>query len=383
MKKIHISRKMYIIAIVTFFVLAILGSTIFFFIQVGDKWYESAELSKIEIGNQSLNDIEINGEEGLIYVTKLNQGFDIYDIEDPTDPTLVGNLTNLGGLNRGLFYSDNQIFLLASKSLHIIDVSDPTSPEMLGNYTTYENVQNVWVVDDVAYLMTFNWFRVLDISNHADITELYSLQMHYGDHDIVVRDNVAFVATNLDGLAIFDVTDPSQPQILTELKKYGDGFNRLETYAKAVRLDGDRLYIVDGIHGLVSFDISNISAPVKLFKYVSGTPPAYFAVHDNLVYYPNLLTGIELVDISDPENVELRGITPSRYLTTAVVVYNDIAVSISTEGVSLTSIAEGEGWNPKKKIIALESLKGLWTGIGVITVVMYLLYKVQNSDLLE
>ena len=371
------------VAIATFFIFAALGSTIFFFTQVNDKWYDPVEISRIEIGDQSLNDIAINEEEDLIYVTKLYRGFDIYDIGDPTIPTRIGSFANYEQLNRRIFYSDDRIYLLASRSLYIIDVTDPTSPEMLGNYTTYENVQNVFVVGDIAYLVTYNWFRVLNISSPANIMVLYSTEMHFGDHDVVVRDNIAFVASNVDGLVIFNVHNPNQPQIITTLKQYGDGPLWGVTRTKAVRLDGDYVYIVDGVHGLISFDITNFSAPVKRFKYVSGPPPDYFAVQGDLAFYPNPQTGVEIVDISNLEKIEIRGTTPSRYLTKAVIIYGDIAISVSTEGVSITEIVEGDGWNPWKLEVALNSLEGLWKGIGIVTIVGYLLYRVQKSDLLE
>ena len=317
MTKIHIPRKYYIIAIASFLIITALGSTVFFFNNVAEKWYDPNELYQIPIGDRSLSDIEIDA--NLIYVTKLYEGFEIFNIEDPTNPTSVGNFTNSGQLNRGVFYLEDRIFLLASHSLLIVNVSDPSSPEALGTYTTYENVQNVYVIDDVAYLMTFNWFRVLNISNPASISLLFSLQMHFGDHDVFVRDNIAYVASNLDGLVIFNVTNPSQPQRITALRLYGEGFNYLETWTHAVRVDGSRLYIVDGVHGLVAFDITNISSPVKLFRYVSGPPPDHIAIQGNNVFYPNRQTGVEIVDVSDPENIELLGTTPSRYLTSGVV----------------------------------------------------------------
>ncbi|MHA1746478.1 MAG: LVIVD repeat-containing protein [Promethearchaeota archaeon] len=382
MKKIHIPRKVYIKAVASFFILATLGSAAFFFIQVGEKWYDPVEISRIEIGEQKLSDIEINEEDGLIYVTKFYRGFDIYNITDPTNPTRTAFHANLGELNQRIYYADDRIFLSASRSLYIIDVSDPTSPERLGNFTTYESVQNVDVVGDILYLTTYNWFRVLDISNPANITILSSLQLHFGDHDVVVRDKIAFVASNLDGLLIFNVTDPSNPHLITKLWKYGTGVLYSVTRTKAVRLDGENLFVVDGVHGLVSFDITNISSPVKRFKYVSGPPPDYFAIQDDIAYYPNSHSGVEIVDISDPENIVVRGTTRSRYLTSAVVMYGEIAISISTEGVSLSEIVEGKGFNPWKLDIALDSLEGLWKGIGVISIVSYLLYRVQKSDLL-
>jgi hypothetical protein len=68
-----------------------------------------------------------------------------------------------------------------------------------------------------------------------------------------VRGTTAFVSDGLRGLAIVDVTDPRQPQLL--------GRAAIDGQARGLDLDGDHAYVAAGAGGLVVVNVADLRAP--------------------------------------------------------------------------------------------------------------------------
>lgn len=101
----------------------------------------------------------------------------------------VINLSNLtvksylitGGEGRSIFYNNKKIYIGLEKAtgpeFQIFDVTYPEFPFWLGAFETNTVVSSIFVKDRLAYLATGegNQFRILDVSNPANIFELGSL----------------------------------------------------------------------------------------------------------------------------------------------------------------------------------------------------------------
>jgi hypothetical protein len=112
-------------------------------------------------------------------------------------------------------------------------------------------------VDDdkhIAYIGNGISFEALDITTPADIKVLSKTLLPYKIYDIFITANYAYVATNLDGLRIIDI---SNPEDIKEVGFYDpDHGNTLGIY-----VNGHFAYLANGYGDLQKIDVSNPSNP--------------------------------------------------------------------------------------------------------------------------
>ncbi len=76
------------------------------------------------------NDIKILG--NYAYVSVRYQGFDIFDISNPQNITLVGKASDAGSYNEGIFPTQSYTFLAEeSMGFGVYDTSSVTKPKTL------------------------------------------------------------------------------------------------------------------------------------------------------------------------------------------------------------------------------------------------------------
>lgn len=107
----------------------------------------------------------------------------IIDVTDVTAPFVVPcavcTLPGVAGADpqgRSIFFYNDRVYIgthrTAGHEFHIYDVSDPTSPVWLGSRELNHNINDIMVRDDLAYLATSGdaqELTVLDVSNPASI----------------------------------------------------------------------------------------------------------------------------------------------------------------------------------------------------------------------
>lgn len=110
--------------------------------------------------------------------------------------------------------------------------------------------------------------------------------------DVAIQGNLAYVAADLAGLLIFDISDPANPM---EVGSYVDPFGSVIS----VTIEGHYAYL--GIWG-PGFTVLDISAsPFVILPYQSllGAPWG-IAVHDNFIYIADEDGGLRIWDIACP-----------------------------------------------------------------------------------
>lgn len=123
-------------------------------------------------------------------------------------------------------------------------------------------------------------------------TILSSLDTWGSPRQIIVRDNLAYVANTVDGLLILDLLDPRQPTILSSLNTPGQALNLL------VR---DRhLYVADGSGGVRIVDISTPATPREIARVRTRGPALALAEEEGLLYVACGKAGIVIIDVTAP-----------------------------------------------------------------------------------
>jgi hypothetical protein len=112
-------------------------------------------------------------------------------------------------------------------------------------------------------------------------------------YDVYISGNYAYIADGWKGLAIIDITDPTNPGAPVYRNTYGD--------AQAVYVSGNYAYIADYEDGLAIIDISdpeNPGAPV----YMDTECAMDVYVKGDYAYVADEINGLAVIDISDPTN---------------------------------------------------------------------------------
>ena len=178
---------------------------------------------------------------------------------------------------------------------------DSAAPAAVDNplWRSGGSLEAVAVQGDYAYLAQGTYLRVVDLST---LETRAALPFRYPVRDVAVSGDYAYVVTNLYGdLHVIDVQDPAAPEVVGtgELLSWSGG--------DSVVVRGDYAYVLDasGGQGLVTFDISNPTAPAFVTQ-SAGSYGRWLRAGANHLYalrYDRLY----LFDLTQPGNPQAAG----------------------------------------------------------------------------
>ena len=243
----------------------------------------------------------------------------IFDISNPSAPTLVGNYapatisTNMQGLSVangiGYFGDDN------GSGLHIVDVSNPSQPKLITRITSanggYDYVHDLFY-DGNGHVYIPNYrvnddVQVWNVTNPAAPYLVTTITGHdtNSTHDVTVINNRLYMAGWAGTVDIFDVTNiDSQPA--TWLGSFLSDQHNQNMWPTA---DGNYLVVPHEInaYGLVRiYDISNPAAATLVSTIsgqalgISAVTPSESRVMGNLLYVSWYQAGTVVFDITNP-----------------------------------------------------------------------------------
>jgi choice-of-anchor B domain-containing protein len=288
-----------------------------------DNWHDDS-LVPTSAYNNRYNEcwgFAINGHEyGVIGSTA---GMHIIDVTDPTDVfeafRVAGASSGANLIHRDMKDYNGYLYCVADEGpskLQIIDLHDlPNSVTQV--YSSDEFVvrsHNLYIdtSQQRLYLLgASSSTKVLDISNPTQPVLLASypspnFYMPY-THDGFIKDNIGFFNCGNSGFWIIDFTDPLAPALLGTMTNYTDaGYNHSGWMSE----DGNYYFLCDETHGarVKVVDITDLTEPVVVATIEPGLwaseIPHNCLVKGNFLYFSYYYDGLEVWDISDPENPE-------------------------------------------------------------------------------
>lgn len=246
----------------------------------------------------------------------------------------VIGLSGLPSLKPLYFYSTgwsvNQIALDSSGDavvssdfgVNIVSISRPSTPATVGQYTSDEDIGDMVVSSDIAYVLCSKDLILLDLSKPASPIELGSLQIDSAGaaRNLVVFGTMAvdgdrlYIAAASDELLRIDVSDPHHPLLTEKCRLAGTPID--------VSIDSGYMYVTEADTGIEIFSTSS-SVPFE--------PMASFSVRDirGAYTYQNRMyvtaDSFSVYDLSNPLNPRLiaGSVLPGGDITT---------VSLSSSG---------------------------------------------------
>jgi hypothetical protein len=270
---------------------------------------------------------EVAVSDNRVYATVSKGGLQVVEVSDPSHPIILGSsvpfdpATDIGVAGSVVYAS--------GANLNIVDVSQPSSPDLLSSYPlsgdgiavaghhAFVAGVNLWAVDvanpaepvvagsapggygvavaaEYAYVNAL-WFegigilRIIDVANPSSPAAIGALDTPGLARDVVIDDEIAWIADSDAGLLAVDIAKPSHPQIIGRV----DTENAID-----VAVVGDRAYVADGpAGGLLVVNIENPVAP-----FLVGSVDTYganaVAVAGSYAYVAGGVSGLTIVDVS-------------------------------------------------------------------------------------
>ena len=212
-----------------------------------------------------------------LYVTAYGTegGLFIIDIEEPTNPTLIGTYEDFYG---DIAISGNYVYLLSS-NLSIIDVEDPSNPTLAG---------------------------ILD---------------NEGGCSIAISGNYAYLHTPHSSFITVDIEDPSNPDTVGQVDEQIDP---VDSNACSVDISGNYAYVTGSSSGADSglhiVDIADPFNPTLIGSYEPDDTLLSVAISGNYAYVTGSFYDLHVLDVGDPTNPSLAGRCNTTFQS------NDIAV---------------------------------------------------------
>jgi hypothetical protein len=244
--------------------------------------------------------IQVAGRLAYVATTGYIGGLRVIDVSNVAQPHEVGTYGQAGGI-QDLYIVDNIAYMVARTKVHTVDVSDPSRPVELGAYARWWFARDVQVVNSYAYLADSRFgLRVVDVSDPRRPVEIGSYAVPDVVQGVDVADGpstgsgrrYAYIAASEHGLRVVDVSNPHAP---VEVGIYDTPGDALDVY-----LAGGYAYVADGEAGLRVVDVSNPDMPFEVGATVVPGLAQGVHVAGGYAYVAAGATGLHVIDVSDP-----------------------------------------------------------------------------------
>jgi hypothetical protein len=175
---------------------------------------------------------------------------------------------------------------------------------------------NVRVDADIAYVARYgDGLRIVDVSDPSQPVNLGHQPAEFPDADEIWNDvklargpgnqRYALMASNVVGVVVVEVTDPTAPSIVAHLGTAAQGESAINVHTLAV--DAGRAYLANSDLGLEIWDVTNPRLPTRLGGFeIDGYLHDLF-VRGDRAYLNYWGDGMLVVDVSDPANPQQLG----------------------------------------------------------------------------
>jgi hypothetical protein len=238
------------------------------------------------------------------YVSCWTEGLYIINISNPANPSFAAHISTAPGQAWDTHVRGNYAYVAddLNGGLQIINISDPYHPFLAGNYDTPGWAFNLFVDTNFVYMADgyTGSLQIINISDPTNPTFISHFDTHGWARGIFIENARAYIANGTAGLAIVDVSDPANPQLL------GSCCNDPYRSAIAVSVSGSYAYLADYDRVL----ILNITIPDSIttaYAYSVSINPWDVFVAANYLYISNAEWGLRILDISNPSSPVFSG----------------------------------------------------------------------------
>lgn len=237
----------------------------------------------------------------------------VFDAQMPSELRLAKNV-NLGGAIRALVPDKKTLYVVSNNTqVHVLDIGSPLNPVILGNLQIGRPgeifINAMAETRGFVYLATTKGFIVVDARNKEN-PQIIKKILTGSFSRIFLSENNAFLLRAGKGISIFDISNPENPLLLSELNLYAP------VNGKAVPLDsdmpptegvvaGDYAYVANGYHGISVINVTDPRNPVLVRHKNIGKYCDMVTFIKNHLVVKTLPGTVLLLSLKDPENPDV------------------------------------------------------------------------------
>jgi len=236
------------------------------------------------------NGISVSG--SIVYIADGNDGLEIINITDPTNPIQIGQFDD-GGYARDVFISGSLAFVADdTDGLEIINITDPTNPTEIGNFFDGGEANKVVVTGSIAYLADgTDGLEIVNVTNPSSPTQIGQFFDGGEAKGVRVSGIIAYLADGSDGIEIINITDPTNP---TQMDQFDDGGEANDVFLQTY------LYVADGTDGLEIIDVSSPTNIQEINDFNTSGDAQAITVSGIYAYLADKNGGIKIFNIQNP-----------------------------------------------------------------------------------
>lgn len=197
----------------------------------------------------------------------------------------------------------NYLYVVNDKSIITFDVTNTNAPLQKNQQQLAivgDEIETIFAMGDRLYIGSNTAMYIFSLTDPAKPVMESSVGHFRSCDPVVAKDNSAYVTLRTGGpcggnqslLVVYDVTNIKIPQMKKSIPMsapYGLGY------------EGDALYVCDGANGLVVFDISSPLNPQQLSRISAPGDIYHDVIPYNGILIAQLADGVSFYDISQPK----------------------------------------------------------------------------------
>ncbi|MFW9924969.1 MAG: LVIVD repeat-containing protein, partial [Candidatus Thorarchaeota archaeon] len=232
----------------------------------------------------------------LLYVADGANGMKVYNYSDKTNIALLDQFTIGGGEYCEFFTWDvaKRAYMTTGNYLYQLNISDPKNVTEIWKISFTEGeTKGLISVTSAIYLCNDFDFKIIDISDVDKIYPTIKSEITFAGEpsSTAVDGDIAVLVEGLTGVDFINITDPTEPTLISKLEKASTSFWDVE-------ISGNYVYCAT-TQGLEVIDISDIYHPISVRTVTSGYS-RYIAVSGNYAYLSTSAKDFVVIDITTP-----------------------------------------------------------------------------------
>ena len=252
---------------------------------------------------------------------------------------VISEIGQWGGAAMAVAVAGTKAYVGRGPNLVVIDVSNPAFPQERGRVLLPGTVQDIAVVGDYAYVADDDsGLQIINISNPAAPTLTGGCNLYTEMYGVSVAGNYAYLASH-SGLYVVDVANRAAPQWRAIYPS---------NYAEDVNVIGSYAYVADQVDGLKIFNVTNPLSAVLVGTCDTPGNPMDLSVVGNYAYVMDYGSGLQIVNISNRANPIISGSFPVNVIPGGVMTAGNYAyVAVGKEGLRVIDVT-----NPAAPVLA-------------------------------
>lgn len=224
-------------------------------------------------------------------------------------------LSHIGASFKKVKVQGHYTYIGGSHELAIFDTIDPSHPAKIGCLPLPGSLINEIIVKDNLVFVANNssGLFIVDVANPEIPVRCFIYKTPSYVYDIDVRDNIVYIADLQQGLYIVDIKDPYNPVLLGSYKLSG---------VRSISVSGN--FALLGHNAISIIDVSDPSNPYLVGINNTIQSPVDIVTSGSLAYIADEKSGFYILDINNPYSPQIISFL-NQYPATSVSIDGDIA----------------------------------------------------------